>query len=189
MDVLKAIQSYVNKAVSETSGIKVLLLDAETVRSLSLLSFPSLIDTPHLSSLLSQLSLPNGGLDKQTPIISLATTQSHLLQHEIYLTDRIDNPSRAVPSAALSNPSASSSSVAYPPTASRGVERLPHLKCVCILRPTDESIEQCERELREGRYGGYWLCTQSLSPYRMKENVLISFLSFRLYERPQEKPN
>ncbi|BGP20303.1 hypothetical protein JCM10213_002068 [Rhodosporidiobolus nylandii] len=94
-----------------------------------------------------------------TPILSLATTQSHLLQHEVYLTDRIDNPSRAVPSAALAHSSASSSSAtSYPPTtSSRGVERLPHLRCICVLRPTDESIEQCERELREGRYGGYWL--------------------------------
>ncbi|GAA6034770.1 hypothetical protein JCM8097_001161 [Rhodosporidiobolus ruineniae] len=95
-------------------------------------------------------------LDSETtPILSLATTQSHLLQHEVYLTDRIDNPSRAVPSAALAASGSAASS--YPPTSSRGVERLPHLKCICVLRPTDESIEQCERELREGRYGGYWL--------------------------------
>ncbi|GAA5834502.1 hypothetical protein JCM11251_007023 [Rhodosporidiobolus azoricus] len=127
MDCLKAIQAYIDKIVKETSGIKVLLLDAET-----------------------------------TPILSLATTQSHLLQQEVYLTDRIDNPSRSVPSSALSQSSSSSSSSstnAYPPTnaSNRGVERLPHLKCICVLRPTDESVEQCERELREGRYGGYWL--------------------------------
>lgn len=38
------------------------------------------------------------------------------------------------------------------------MERQPHLKCICLLRPTEESIEACERELKEGRYGGYWLC-------------------------------
>ncbi|GAA6013487.1 hypothetical protein JCM10207_008867 [Rhodosporidiobolus poonsookiae] len=123
MDCLKAIQGYVDKAIKDTPGIKVLLLDQDT-----------------------------------TPIVSLATTQSHLLQHEVYLTDRIDNPSRAVPAAALAS-SSSSTGTAYPPTASssRGVERLPHLRCICLLRPTEESIAQCERELREGRYGGYWL--------------------------------
>ncbi|GAA5982763.1 hypothetical protein JCM11641_007780 [Rhodosporidiobolus odoratus] len=122
MNVLVAIQAYVDKIIKATQGIKVLLLDAET-----------------------------------TPILSLATTQSHLLQHEVYLTDRIDNPSRAVPSAALASSSPSSTS-AYPPSGtSKAIERLPHLKCLCVLRPTDESIEQCERELREGRYGGYWL--------------------------------
>ncbi|GAA5874753.1 hypothetical protein JCM8547_005202 [Rhodosporidiobolus lusitaniae] len=122
MDCLKAIQAYVNKIVTETSGIKVLLLDHDT-----------------------------------TPILSLATTQSHLLQNEVYLTDRIDNPSRSVPASLAHHPS--SSGTAYPPSGStsRGVERLPHLKCICVLRPTDESVEQCERELREGRYGGYWL--------------------------------
>ncbi|GAA6006708.1 Vps45p [Rhodotorula paludigena] len=90
-----------------------------------------------------------------TPILSLATTQSHLLSHEVYLTDRIDNPARhSLPAA-----SAASAGAAYPPTAStsRGIERLPHLKCVCLLRPTDESVEACARELREGRFGSYWL--------------------------------
>lgn len=95
----------------------------------------------------------------QTPILSLATTQSHLLSHEVYLTDRIDNPARH----SLPVASAASASAAYPPTAStsRGIERLPHLKCVCLLRPTDESVEACARELREGRFGSYWLCAYS----------------------------
>ncbi|KAK4056428.1 vacuolar protein sorting-associated protein 45 [Microbotryomycetes sp. JL221] len=123
VDCLKAVQQYVTKMVTNTPGIKILLLDGDT-----------------------------------TPIVSLASTQSTLLSHEVYLTDRIDNPSRSLPSAATSAPmaSTSTSSSNYPPT-SRAIERLPHLKCVCFLRPTEDSIEQCERELREGRYGGYWL--------------------------------
>ncbi|GAA5915328.1 hypothetical protein JCM8208_001699 [Rhodotorula glutinis] len=120
MDCLKAVQAYVDKAITSTPGIKVLLLDPDT-----------------------------------TPIVSLATTQSHLLAHEVYLTDRVDNPSRH---ASTSAPS--SASGAYPPApgaAQRGVERLPHLRCVCLVRPTDDSVEACARELREGRFGGYWL--------------------------------
>lgn len=94
---------------------------------------------------------------KQTPIVSLATTQSTLLQHEVYLTDRIDNPSRSIPS--TSSTSTTTRAAAYPPTLTKGgTERLPHLKCVVLLRPTEESILACERELKEGRYGGYWLC-------------------------------
>ncbi|GAA5820648.1 hypothetical protein JCM10212_004317, partial [Sporobolomyces blumeae] len=128
MDCLKAIQSYVDKIVTNTKGIKILLLDQDT-----------------------------------TPIVSLATTQSNLLQHEVYLTDRIDNPSRQVPpssSSSSSSSSATAGSSAYPPTTLTGasrVERLPHLKCVCLVRPTEESVAQVERELREARYGGYWL--------------------------------
>ncbi|ORY76290.1 Sec1-like protein [Leucosporidium creatinivorum] len=120
MDCLKAIQGYIDKIITNTPGIKVLLLDAET-----------------------------------TPILSLASTQSTLLSHEVYLTDRIDNPSRSLPASALN--AGPSNGAAYPPSSSKGIERLPHLKCICLLRPTEESIEACERELREGRYGGYWL--------------------------------
>lgn len=69
----------------------------------------------------------------------------------MYLTDRIDNPSRSLPAGS------SSAGPAYPPAA-RPIERLPHLQCICLLRPTDESVAACEREIREGRYGGYWLC-------------------------------
>jgi hypothetical protein len=87
----------------------------------------------------------------QTAVLSLASTQSTLLSHEVYLTDRIDNPSRSLPPG-------SSQAGAYPPTSGRAVERLPHLKCICLLRPTEESIAECERELKEGRYGEYWLC-------------------------------
>ncbi|KAM0750187.1 Sec1-like protein [Meredithblackwellia eburnea MCA 4105] len=91
-------------------------------------------------------------LDAETlSIFSLASTQSQLLSHDTFLTERIDGPSRNIPA------SFASGSGAYPPTSSRSAERLPHLKCVCILRPTDESIEACEREIREGKYGSYYL--------------------------------
>lgn len=93
-------------------------------------------------------------VESQTPILSLASTQSTLLSHEVYLTDRIDNPSRSLPTSS----SSAASTSAYPPSSSRPVERLPHLKCICLLRPTEESIVACEREIREGRYGSYWLC-------------------------------
>lgn len=32
MDVLRAVQTYVSKIVTQTSGLKVLLLDSDTVR-------------------------------------------------------------------------------------------------------------------------------------------------------------
>lgn len=67
----------------------------------------------------------------QTPIVSLASTQSILLSHQVYLTDKIDNPKR---------------------------DRVPHLKCVCFLQPSEESLESLEAELREPKYGEYYLC-------------------------------
>jgi vacuolar protein sorting-associated protein 45 len=60
----------------------------------------------------------------------MAMTTSALLNHEVYLTDRLDNLAR---------------------------ERMPHLKCICFLRPSPESLKALEEELRNPRYSGYWL--------------------------------
>ncbi|GJE88833.1 Sec1 family protein [Phanerochaete sordida] len=95
MDVIKAVETYITKMVSEPSAMKVLLLDTHT-----------------------------------TPIVSLASTQSTLLSHQVYLTDRIDNKKR---------------------------DRMAHMKCVCFLQPSEESLEALEGELREPKYGEYYL--------------------------------
>ncbi|EJC98087.1 vacuolar protein sorting-associated protein 45 [Fomitiporia mediterranea MF3/22] len=95
MDVVKAVETYVNKMVSTPNAMKVLLLDAHT-----------------------------------TPIVSLSATQSVLLSQQVYLTDKIDNPQR---------------------------ERMPHLKCVCFLQASEESLTALEAELREPKYGEYYL--------------------------------
>ncbi|OAV99887.1 hypothetical protein PTTG_01474 [Puccinia triticina 1-1 BBBD Race 1] len=95
MDLLKSIQHYINRLITQPPGIKVLLLDPDT-----------------------------------TAIISLASTQSNLLEHEIYLTDSISNTNR---------------------------DPMHHLKCICFLRPTAESLKAMEDELRNPRYKEYWL--------------------------------
>ncbi|KAF8272169.1 Sec1-like protein [Lactarius quietus] len=48
-----------------------------------------------------------------TPIVSLASTQSILLSHQVYLTDRIDNDKR---------------------------ERMAHMKCICFLQNNEENF-------------------------------------------------
>ncbi|KAG6918769.1 hypothetical protein DXG01_011960 [Tephrocybe rancida] len=57
-----------------------------------------------------------------TPIVSLAATQSTLLSHQVYLTDRIDNKKR---------------------------DRMPHMKCVCFLQNNEDSLAALEAELSE----------------------------------------
>lgn len=70
-------------------------------------------------------------LDRETvSIVSTATTQSALLNHEVYLIDRIDNASR---------------------------EKMRHLRCLCLVRPSPESIQLLIDELRDPRYGEYYL--------------------------------
>ncbi|KAL8761407.1 MAG: hypothetical protein Q9184_002465 [Pyrenodesmia sp. 2 TL-2023] len=70
-------------------------------------------------------------LDSETvPIVSTAITQSALLGHEVYLIDRLDNASR---------------------------ERMRHLRCLCFLRPSPDSIQNLIEEFREPRYGEYYV--------------------------------
>lgn len=70
-------------------------------------------------------------LDKETvPIISTAITQSSLLNHEVYLIDRLDNANR---------------------------EKMRHLRCLCLVRPSPETIQALIDELRDPKYGEYFL--------------------------------
>ncbi|CRK28863.1 hypothetical protein BN1708_015344 [Verticillium longisporum] len=70
-------------------------------------------------------------LDRETvPIVSTAVTQSTLLNHEVYLIDRLDNTNR---------------------------EKMRHLRCLCLVRPSPESIQLLIDELREPKYGEYLL--------------------------------
>ncbi|KAL9031406.1 MAG: hypothetical protein Q9196_000554 [Gyalolechia fulgens] len=70
-------------------------------------------------------------LDSETvPIVSSAITQSALLNHEVYLIDRVDNAAR---------------------------EKMRHLRCLCFLRPSPDSIQHLIEEFREPRYGEYYV--------------------------------
>ncbi|SOV09059.1 probable vacuolar protein sorting protein VpsB [Ustilago sp. UG-2017a] len=95
MDVTKAVSAYIQRMITEVTGIKVLLLDQHT-----------------------------------TPIISTSFTQSSLLSHEVYLTDRVDNANR---------------------------DRMRHLNCIALVRPTPQSISALTREFRQPKYKSYWL--------------------------------
>lgn len=101
MDVVQAVSSYVSKMVSV----------GET---------PSGAPSAKMRILL---------LDSDTvSIVSTAITQSALLNHEVFLIDRLDNPKR---------------------------EKMRHLKCLCFVRPSAESIQSLIDELREPKYGEY----------------------------------
>jgi len=70
-------------------------------------------------------------LDRDTvPFISTAVSQSTLLNQEVYLTDRLDNPNR---------------------------EKMRHLRCLCFVRPHPDTIGLLIDELRDPKYGEYHL--------------------------------
>jgi vacuolar protein sorting-associated protein 45 len=60
-------------------------------------------------------------------------TKSALLEKETYLVDRVDNRQR---------------------------DKMKHLKCICFVRPTADSIQALVDELRDPRYSDYYLCKQ-----------------------------
>ncbi|KAL4899711.1 hypothetical protein BDW74DRAFT_163181 [Aspergillus multicolor] len=104
MDVVAAVSGYISKMV--TAG------DPSTSGS----------STSKMKILL---------LDSETvPIVSTAITQSALLNHEVYLIDRLDNAAR---------------------------ERMRHLRCLCFVRPSATSIQLLIDELREPKYGEYYI--------------------------------
>lgn len=65
-----------------------------------------------------------------TAILSLATSQSALLKNDVFLIDKVANPSR---------------------------QKLRHLDCTVFVRPSSESIQAIIDELRVPRYGKYTL--------------------------------
>ena len=101
MDVVQAVSGYISKMVSAGDGAS---------------------GTP---SAKMKILL----LDSETVnIASTAITQSALLNHEVYLIDRLENQNR---------------------------EKMRHLKCLCFVRPSAESIQYLIDELREPKYGEY----------------------------------
>lgn len=67
----------------------------------------------------------------QTAIVSVAIAQSDLLSKEAYLVDRISHKNR---------------------------DKMRHLKAICFIRPEEDSINALIEELREPKYGDYYLC-------------------------------
>ncbi|KAL1302574.1 hypothetical protein AAFC00_002955 [Neodothiora populina] len=100
MDVFQAVSGYVTKMVSAGDG--------------------------QGSSRMKILLLDN----ETVSIVSSATTQSALLNHEVYLTDRLDKDSR---------------------------EKMRHLRCLCFVRPSPDSIQFLIDEFREPKYGEYYI--------------------------------
>lgn len=79
------------------------------------------------------------GLGVQVGIISVAMSQSELLQKEVFLVEKVDAQAK---------------------------ESMGHLKAVTFLRPTVENIQHLKRHLNNARFGEYHLCKCAL-PYRI----------------------
>ena len=59
-------------------------------------------------------------------------SQSEILQEEVYLFERIETAGN--------------------------IEPMKHLKCIAFLRPTKENVALLSKELRNPKYGVYYIC-------------------------------
>jgi vacuolar protein sorting-associated protein 45 len=102
MVLVGAVRDYLNRMLTDIPGMKVLILDAQTVG-----------------------------------IISVAMSQSELLQKEVFLVEKVDAQSK---------------------------DAMGHLKAVTFLRPTAENIQHLKRHLTNPKFGEYHLCRCSVIP-------------------------
>lgn len=79
----------------------------------------------------------------------MAFSQSDMLQKEVYLFERLD--------------SASSN------------ERMKHLKCIVFIRPTKNNIASLCYELRNPRFGSYYICKYNSLIYLGETGVVTIF--------------
>ncbi|KAK3230445.1 hypothetical protein Dsin_002326 [Dipteronia sinensis] len=97
MVLVTAVRDYMNRMLQDISGMKVLILDSQTVS-----------------------------------IVSVAYSQSELLQKEVFLVELVDSISISK-------------------------ESMSHLKAVFFLRPTPENIQHLRHQLANPRFGEYHL--------------------------------
>ncbi|KAJ4700902.1 vacuolar protein sorting 45 [Melia azedarach] len=97
MVLVTAVRDYINRMLQDISGMKVLILDSQTVSA-----------------------------------VSVAYSQSELLQKEVFLVELVDSINKSK-------------------------ESMSHLKAIYFLRPTSENIQHLRRQLGNPRFAEYHL--------------------------------
>lgn len=109
MSIVEGVREYVKAMVDRITGMKVLILDSETVG-----------------------------------IISMVFSQSEILEHEVFLVERIDAEQH---------------------------EKMRHLNAVCFLRPTNQNFIYLSRELKSPKYNEYHLYFTNVVPHPRLEQI------------------
>lgn len=142
MNLITSVKLYIEKMCSESGpGMKIILLDKETVSKNDCKSFYQ-IATICLDFF-------------KTSIISMAFSQSEMLQREVYLFERIDS--------------------------GRSNERMKHLKCIVFIRPTKQNVQLLANELRSPKYGSYYIC-KFIKLVLVFNKKKINFFPFRFQQ-------
>lgn len=101
--ITAGVQEYIQSMVDRIPGMKVLILDNETIG-----------------------------------IISMVFSQSDIIQHEVFLTEKIDTENQ---------------------------EKMRHLNAICLLRPTNNNFLLLSKELRAPRYNEYHVFFTNCVPH------------------------
>lgn len=64
-------------------------------------------------------------------------SQTEILQKEVFLVEKLQKAKR---------------------------DKMQHMKAVVFVRPTQQNVMQLVDELRDPKYGEYYICTQSFAP-------------------------
>jgi hypothetical protein len=111
LSIVAGVQEYITAMVDRINGMKVLILDQETVG-----------------------------------IISMVFSQSDILSHEVFLTERID-------------------------TNSSEHEPMRHLNAICFLRPTKQNFLLLANELKSPKYNEYHIFFTNVVPHMRLEQL------------------
>jgi len=109
LSIVAGVQEYIQAMVDRVSGMKVLILDNETIG-----------------------------------IISMVFSQSDILQHEVFLVERIDAEQQ---------------------------ERMRHMNAVCFLRPTNQNFLLLTKELKSPKYNEYHIFFTNVVPHMRLEQL------------------
>lgn len=125
LSIVVGMQEYIQAMVDRITGMKVLILDSETVG-----------------------------------IISMVFSQSDILTHEVFLTERID---------------------------AKNAEHEPmrHLNAICFLRPTNQNFLLLSKELKSPKYNEYHVFFTNVVPH-MRLEALACCDDFEVVHQVQE---
>ena len=162
MDVVKAVSGYITKMMSSGDGtmgtssakMKILLLDSETVSQIKKSSFRLLLGfllfKTLTKSIIRSISFPR---QRHNPHFSIMKSFSSSTSHPIFFgwnncVRRTKRPRNGPPLTDMSSR-----------LDNQAREKMSHLRCLCFVRPSPESIQFLIDDLREPKYGEYYLCT------------------------------
>lgn len=109
LSIVAGVKEYVQAMVDRVSGMKVLILDSETVG-----------------------------------MISMVYSQSDILQHEVFLVERID---------------------------AEHSDKMRHMNAICFLRPTNQNFLLLSKELKTPKYNEYHIFFTNVVPHMRLEQI------------------